>query len=42
VKHPPPWLFVLPYIPAIVLAFVFWRLGSFGKWRHPAEPDVAA
>ena len=21
----------------VVLALVFWRLGSFGKWRHPVE-----
>lgn len=24
-----------------ILAVVFWRLGSFGKWRHPVEPDPA-
>ena len=21
---------------------LFWRLGSFGKWRHAAEPEAAA
>lgn len=26
----------------VVLAFVFWRLGSFGKWRHPVEPPGQA
>ncbi|HET7504825.1 MAG TPA: MFS transporter [Kofleriaceae bacterium] len=26
----------------IVLALVFWRLGSFGKWRHPEEPEPVA
>jgi MFS family permease len=25
----------------VILALVFWRLGSFGKWRHPAEPGPA-
>jgi MFS family permease len=26
----------------VILALVFWRLGSFGKWRHPVEhPDPA-
>jgi len=29
----------LNLIGAAVLAIVFWRLGSFGKWRHAAEPD---
>jgi PAT family beta-lactamase induction signal transducer AmpG len=28
----------LNLIGAAVLAVVFWRLGSFGKWRHPIEP----
>ena len=27
----------LNLIGVAVLAVVFWRLGSFGKWRHPAE-----
>jgi MFS transporter, PAT family, beta-lactamase induction signal transducer AmpG len=27
---------VLNIAGVIVLALVFWRLGSFGKWRHPA------
>jgi hypothetical protein len=26
----------------VVLAVVFWRLGSFGKWRHPVEPPEPA
>jgi MFS transporter, PAT family, beta-lactamase induction signal transducer AmpG len=25
---------------AAILALVFWRLGSFGKWRHPAKPEA--
>jgi MFS family permease len=25
----------------VILALVFWRLGSFGKWRHPVEPADA-
>jgi len=32
----------LNLIGAAVLAVVFWRLGSFGKWRHPAEPAPGA
>lgn len=32
----------LNLIGVAVLALVFWRLGSFGKWRHPAEPEPAA
>jgi len=32
----------LNLIGAAVLAVVFWRLGSFGKWRHPVEPPRAA
>jgi len=28
----------LNLIGAAVLAIVFWRLGSFGKWRHSTEP----
>jgi len=32
----------LNLIGAVVLGLVFWRLGSFGKWRHPAEPAPAA
>lgn len=31
----------LNLLGAAVLAVVFWRLGSFGKWRHPAEPARA-
>ncbi|HEU4734005.1 MAG TPA: MFS transporter [Kofleriaceae bacterium] len=32
---------VLNIAGVIVLGLVFWRLGSFGKWRHPAESDPA-
>lgn len=32
----------LNLIGVVVLAVVFWRLGSFGKWRHPAEPAEPA
>jgi MFS transporter, PAT family, beta-lactamase induction signal transducer AmpG len=32
----------LNLIGVAVLALVFWRLGSFGKWRHPAAPEPAA
>lgn len=32
----------LNLIGAIVLGLVFWRLGSFGKWRHTAEPAAVA
>jgi MFS transporter, PAT family, beta-lactamase induction signal transducer AmpG len=28
---------VLNLAGVVVLAIVFWRLGSFGKWRHPVE-----
>ena len=31
----------LNLLGAAVLAVVFWRLGSFGKWRHPAEKPPA-
>ena len=24
----------------VALAVAFWRLGAFGKWRHPAEPEA--
>jgi hypothetical protein len=32
----------LNIIGVVVLAIVFWRLGSFGKWRHSndLEPDA--
>ena len=26
----------------VVLAIAFWRLGSFGKWRHPVEQTEPA
>jgi hypothetical protein len=32
----------LNLIGVVILGLVFWRLGSFGKWRHPAEPAPAA
>jgi MFS family permease len=32
----------LNLLGAAVLAVVFWRLDSFGKWRHPAEPPPTA
>jgi PAT family beta-lactamase induction signal transducer AmpG len=28
----------LNIVGVVILAIVFWRLGSFGKWRHPAQP----
>jgi hypothetical protein len=28
---------VLNIAGVVVLGLVFWRLGSFGKWRHPRE-----
>jgi MFS family permease len=28
-------------IGVVVLGLVFWRLGSFGKWRHPSDPEPA-
>jgi len=28
---------VLNLIGVAILGLVFWRLGSFGKWRHPTE-----
>lgn len=31
----------LNLIGVLVLGLVFWRLGSFGKWRHPADPEPA-
>lgn len=30
----------LNLIGVAVLALVFWRLGSFGKWRHPTEAET--
>jgi hypothetical protein len=32
----------LNLIGVAVLAVVFWRLGSFGKWRHPTEAGEPA
>jgi MFS family permease len=31
----------LNIIGVVVLALAFWRLGSFGKWKHPVEPVTA-
>jgi PAT family beta-lactamase induction signal transducer AmpG len=31
----------LNIIGVVVLAFAFWRLGAFGKWRHPGVPEPA-
>ena len=31
----------LNLIGVVILGLVFWRLRSFGKWRHPAEPESA-
>ena len=31
---------VLNLAGAAILALVFWRLGSFGKWRHPARTEA--
>ncbi len=30
----------LNLIGVAILGLVFWRLGSFGKWRHPAKADA--
>jgi MFS family permease len=32
----------LNLLGVVVLAIVFWRLGSFGKWRHPKQPSEPA
>ena len=29
---------ILNLVGVVVLAIAFWRLGSFGKWRHPVAP----
>lgn len=32
----------LNLIGVVILGLVFWRLGSFGKWRHPVEPAATS